>query len=110
MATRFLNSIATNVGTTEAVVYTSPVGEKSIVIGCNAANKTGAILPISLVLRSAADGTDSYIIKNLRVGNGESAELMKGNKLVLQSEDQILAITADNNAFDVILSVLIGVS
>lgn len=108
MATRFQNAIATGVGTTEAVVFTCPSNEKSIMIGCNVANTTGAILPISLVLRQGDN--DVYIVKNLRVGNGESVELMKGNKLVLQNGDQILAITADDNAFDVVASILVGVA
>lgn len=108
MATRFQNATATGVGTTETVVFTCPEDEKSILIGCNVANITNNILPISLVLRQGED--DIYIVKNLRVGNGESIELMKGNKLVLQSGDQILAISAADPAFDVIASILIGVA
>lgn len=106
MATRFQNAIAVDVGTTESVVFTAPLGEKSILIGCNVANKTGGILPVSLILRS--DSTDSYIVKNMRVSNGENAEIMKGNKLVFGPGDQLVAISADDSAFDVIASFFIG--
>lgn len=108
MSTQFQNAIVTGVGTTEEVIFTCPSGQKSILIGCNVANTTGSILPISLVVRQSVN--DAYIVKNLRVGNGESTELMKGNKLVLQSGDQILAISAAESAFDVIASILVGVA
>lgn len=108
MATQFENAIASAVGTTASVVYTCPVDKKSILIGCNVANVTGAILPVSLILRQ--DSAETYIVKNLRVGNGESVELMKGNKLVLQAGDELLAVSADSAAFDVIASILVGVT
>lgn len=108
MAAQFENAIASGVGATDTVVYTCPIDKKSVLIGCNVANITGAILPVSLILRQ--DSADTYIIKNLRVGNGENVELMKGNKLVIQAGGQLVAISAANDAFDVIASILVGVS
>jgi len=108
MATSFINAVARNVGTADAVVYTVPVGSKAILIGCNIANKTGGILPVSLILRKA--GNDAYIVRDIRIGNGENVEVMRGNKLVLAAGDQIIAKTALDDAFDVIASILLGVS
>lgn len=108
MATSFINAVSRNVGTTEAVVYSVPAGSKAILIGCNLANKTGGILPVSLMLRKASG--DAFIVKDLRVGNGENVEVMRGNKLVLAAGDAIVAHTVLDDAFDVIASILAGVS
>jgi len=108
MATSFINAVARNVGTAEAVVYTVPAGSKAILIGCNLANKTGGILPVSLILRKA--GGDTFIVKDLRIGNGENVEVMRGNKLVLAAGDAIIAQSVLADAFDVIASILAGVS
>ena len=108
MATSFINATAVNVGTTESVVYTTPAGVKAILIGCNLANKTGAILPVSLILRKQSG--DAFIVMNKRVGNGDNEEVMRGNKMVLASGDQIVAVSGDDNAFDVVASILTGVA
>lgn len=108
MATSFINAVSRNVGTAEAVVYSVPSGSKAILIGCNLANKTGGILPVSLVLRKASG--DAFVVKDLRVGNGENVEVMRGNKLVLAAGDALIATTVLDNAFDVIASILAGVS
>lgn len=108
MATSFINAVSRNVGTSDAVIYTVAAGSKAILIGCNLANKTGGILPVSLILRKAAG--DAYIVKDFRVGNGENVEVMRGNKLVLAAGDALVAKTVLDNAFDVIASILSGVS
>lgn len=108
MATSFINATVSGVGTAEAVVYTAPAGVKAILIGCNLANRTGGTLPISLILRKS--GGDIYIVKNKRVANGENEEVMRGNKMVVASGDQIVAVSNDDNAFDVVASILTGVA
>ncbi len=106
--TSFINAKATNVGTADNVVYTVPSGVKAILIGCNVANKTGGILPISLILRNS--GGDTYIVKDKRIENGANEELMRGNKLVLLSGDAIVATSGLDNGFDVVASILTGVA
>ena len=108
MATSFINAKATNVGTADSVVYTVPSGVKAILIGCNVANKTGGILPVSLILRSS--GGDTYVVKDKRIENGANEELMRGNKLVLLSGDAIVATSGLDNGFDVVASILTGVA
>ncbi len=108
MATSFINAVARNVGESEVAVYTVPAGTKAILIGCNLANKTGGILPVSLAIRKAAG--DAYIVKDMRVGNGENMEVMRGNKMVLQSGDALVCQSVLDNAFDVIASILTGVA
>lgn len=107
MATSFVNATAVDVGTAGTTVFTA-TGGKAIVIGCNVANKTGGILPVSLKIHKTSG--DVYIVKDFRVGNGENAELMKGNKLVLQTGDSLVAASALDDSFDVIASILTGVA
>lgn len=106
MATSFINATAT-VGDTETVIFTSPVNTKAILIGCNIANKTNGILPISVFLRKS--NGDTYLVKDKRVGNGENEEIMRGNKLVLQAGDSVIGISPLTNSFDIIASILTGV-
>jgi hypothetical protein len=108
MATNFINAVASNIGTTEVVIYTAPANTKAILIGCNLANTTGSILPVSLILRKTTG--DTYIVKNKRVDNGDSSEVMKGNKIILLPTDQLVAISVDDDAFDAIASILTGVA
>ena len=107
MATSFVNATVIDVGTSGSTVFTSTSG-KAILIGCNVANKTGGIVPISLSIHKQSG--EIYIVKDFRVGNGENAELMKGNKLVLQSGDSLVAKAALDASFDVIASILTGVA
>lgn len=108
MANIFNNAVATNIGTAETVIYTAPVGIKAILIGCNLSNTSPGILPISLILRKETG--DTYIVRNKRVSNGESEELMRGNKLIMLPGDSLVALTVEDNAFDAIASILTGVT
>jgi hypothetical protein len=101
----FVNAPA-RVGATEVVVYTAP--SKSILIGCNLANLTGGVLPCSLILRKT--GGDFHVVKNKRVDNGANEEVMRGNKLTLAQGDRLVAVSVVGDAFDVILSLLEGVT
>lgn len=104
----FINAPVKDVGTAERTIHTVPANTKAILIGCNLANKTGGILPVSIWVRSQAG--DFSIVKNKRVGNGENEEIMRGNKMVLVAGDSLMASAGDDNAFDVIASVLTGVA
>lgn len=109
MATSFINAPAKGVGATAVVVFESPSGVKSILIGCNLANISNGILPVSLYVQKPSN-EQFFVVKNKRIGNGENEEVMRGNKLVLEAGDKLMAVTAVENGFDVIASVLKGVS
>ena len=108
MAASFINATASGVGTAEAVLYTVPAGTKAILIGCNLANRTGGTLPVDLLLRKVSG--DVYIVKAKRVGNGENEEVMKGNKLVMQGGDSLVTSSGLDGGFDVVASILTGVT
>ena len=46
------------------------------------------------------------ILQQYRVGPGQTEELMRGNKIVLEAGDQLMASTAVDNGFDILVSVL----
>lgn len=106
MATTFVNAISRGVGTTEAVVFTAP--EKSIVIGGSITNKLSTTVPFTLILRRGTD--DTYVQKDRRVDANDPFELMKGNKLVLQTGDKIVVSAKVDSSIDAVFSILQGVS
>lgn len=108
MAT-FTNATILNVGTTATTVYAPPVATKAIVIGCSISNKSGGILPIDLWLRTTGPN-DNYLLKQFRVGNGETFEMMKGNKLVVLPGQTLMASCPVADSFTIIVSVLEGVA
>jgi hypothetical protein len=104
MAT-FKSTATRNLGTSATTIHTAASG--SVVIGLNAANIYPSELPISVWHRRG--GNDTYIIKEFRVGPGKTEELMRGNKIVLETGDTLQASTALANGFDILVSVLEGV-
>jgi hypothetical protein len=107
MATSFINAALSAVGTTLTALYTVPNDKKAVLIGCNAANITGGILPFSLVIRKG--GTDFYLRKDKRVINGGNEEIVSG-KVVMQGGDMLLCSAGLDESFDVVASILLGVS
>lgn len=101
----FKSTATRNLGTAPTTIYTAISG--TVVIGLNAANVCPTELPISIWHRRSA--ADTYILKEFRVGPGETEELMRGNKIVLQTGDTLVASTALANGFDLLVSVLEGV-
>lgn len=104
MAT-FKSTATRNLGISTSTIHTAV--SNSVVIGLNAANIYPTELPVSVWHRRA--GNNTYIIKEFRVGPGETEELMRGNKIVLQTGDTLQASTAVANGFDILVSVLEGV-
>jgi hypothetical protein len=90
MAT-FKSTATRNLGTSPTTIHTAPSG--TVVIGLSAANIYGSELPID-------------VWQQFRVGPGETEELMRGNKIVLQAGDLLMASTAVANGFDILVSVL----
>jgi hypothetical protein len=106
MTTSFQNAVARNVGESEVVMYTVAVGQKAVLMGCNASNIFGSIVPFSLILRRTAG--DTFITKDQRINNGENKEVLQG-KVVLVAGDSLVAKAGIDASFDVIASLLAGV-
>lgn len=106
MAATFNNALVNGVGTVQSVLYTSET-LKTILVGCCVTNITRATLPVTVAIRRGDALT--RIANNIRVPNGESFEAVKGNKIVLLPGDELIAYSADDNAFDIVVSLLEGV-
>ena len=106
MATTFVNAISRGVGIAEVVSFTAP--EKSIVIGGSLTNKLSTTVPVTLIIRRGTD--DTYIQKDRREDSDDPFELMKGNKLVLNTGDKLVVSSKVENSIDVVFSILQGVS
>jgi hypothetical protein len=106
MATAFVNAISRAVGTTEVISFTAP--EKSIVIGGSITNKLSTTVPFTLILRRGTD--DTYIQKDRRVEANDPFELMRGNKLVLNTGDKLVISARVDSSIDAVFSILQGVS
>lgn len=108
MAT-FTNKTTANVGVTETSVYSPPAATKAIIIGCNISNTSDGFLPVDLFLRTTGP-TDNYLLRQFRIGNGESYELMKGNKLVILPGQTLYAKCPVANSITFVISALEGVA
>lgn len=98
----FKSTPTRNLGNSPTVIHTASTG--TVVIGLNAANVYTSELPVDVWHRRSS--VDTYILKQRRVGPGATEELMRGNKIVLQAGDTLVASTAIANGFDILVSVL----
>lgn len=101
----FKSTATRSIGNTSTVIHTAI--SDSVVVGLASVNVYGSELPIDIIHRRGSDST--YILRQFRVGPGKSEELMKGNKIVLQAGDELLAQTSVAAGFDTMVSVLEGV-
>lgn len=101
----FKSTATRNVGDTATTIHTA--ASDTVVVGLNASNIYGSELPLDVIHKRGSNNT--YILKNFRVGPGQSEEVMQGNKIVLQASDELLAETSLANGFDIVVSVLEGV-
>lgn len=104
MAT-FRSATTRNLGLTPTTVFTATSG--TVVIGLSLSNVFQSELPVDVWHHRGSD--DTYILNQTRIGPGETLEVMKGNKIVLQTGDTLVASTAMADGFDIIVSVLEGV-
>lgn len=102
---QFKNAVASAVGTTSTVVYTAPTGKKTIAIGCNVTNTTGAALPVEVKVLKV-DGTAIYLAKAHRIDGGLGVDFLQGRKLVLTAGETLNVASAAASSLDCVVSVL----
>jgi len=108
MPTSFINSTANEVGTTEVLLYTTPANDKAILIGCNIANRVNSTVPFDIYIKKGSN--IYYIIKDHRIATGSNVEVMKGNKIVLNSGNTVYVKAYIADSLDITLSILSGVT
>ena len=105
MANNFKLKTKANVGVTTTNIYTAPSATTTVVIGITAANVSASNINIGIgITRASAD--DIEIGKNIPLPQGSSLEFMQGNKVVLETNDQINVDSDINNSVDAALTIM----
>ena len=103
MANNFSNYLY-NVTSSLATFYTAPAGTTTVVIGCQASNKsnTGTV---SVTLAVTSGAQTENLVKAVSIPTNASLGLISG-KLVLEAGDVLKAQTGTTGDVAIILSVL----
>jgi hypothetical protein len=107
MANTFKSNKSRLVGTSEVSVYAvgNTSGYRTIVIGCSLSNRlTNSVTASVSVYDSGND--QYYLVKDAPIPAGGALEVMAGNKLVLNQDEEIRVIASESNAVDVLLSIM----
>ncbi len=111
MTTAFTSKPTANIGATLVPLYVAPPNTKAVLVVCLLTNKTPGALPLTVIIRPAANGgSDINLLRNGKVVGGNSVDPSQGRKCVLLPGDQLMAQSVIANAFDAAVSVLEGVS
>lgn len=92
------------------VVYTSPVGVKSILIGGTFANNTNSQVALTVTILDTSETVHSAIASKIPVPAGSSFVISDTGKTLLEGNDAIKVACDTANAIDVNLSILQGVN
>jgi len=92
------------------IIYTVPGSTTTILVGMTICNRHSAATDIDVILVSDTAGSnpntnaDVYLLKDTEIPAGSTLEVFGGNKIVLQTTDQIKAQAAANDYIDISLS------
>jgi hypothetical protein len=105
MANNFKLRTKTNIGVTTVGIYTVPSATMTTVIGLTLANISGGSINVTVgISRTSSDSVS--LIKNVPSPQGSSLEIMQGNKIIMEANDSITAISDINSSLDASLSIL----
>lgn len=99
MANDFENRISSSVGTSRVDMYTTPsaVGKRSMVIGLELANVTGAAIAVDVDIWDESATAYVTIGNNINIPANSTLSFISGQKIVLSEGDK-LAVTSDTSA------------
>lgn len=92
--------------TSNASVYTAPIGGTAQIPSIRLANKSNGAVFVSVLVRSATAATSFYHICDLAMPSKMAVETVKGKPITLRSQDEIIIVASLANAVDVGGSVL----
>lgn len=105
MANNFKLKTKSSVGVTTVGIYTVPVSTSTTILGITLANVSGTGINVTVgIARTLAD--DVSLIKNVPIPQGSSLELMEGNKVILEPQDEVNVNSDVASSLDVSLSIL----
>ena len=91
-------------------VYASPGSTKSIIIGGTFANNTNNQVNLTVSVHDQSASIESAIAQKIPVPHGSSFVISDAGKTLLESDDIVKVYCDTDNAIDVNLSILTGVS
>ena len=107
MANTFKLKTKANVGVTTVGIYTAPAATTTVVIGITLANTSGSGVNVGVAVSRTSDTKeDIKLLKNAPIPAGSSLEFMSGNKIVLETSDQINVDSDTNNSVDAALTIM----
>ena len=107
MANTFKLKTKANGGVATVGIYTAPAATTTVVIGITLANTSGSGVNVGVaVSRSSDTKEDIKLLKNAPIPSGSSLEFMSGNKIVLETSDQINVDSDTNNSVDAALTIM----
>jgi hypothetical protein len=104
MANLFKSYTKSNVGTV-ATVYTVPASTTSVIIGLTLSNTTASPVNADVIVDKSI-GDTVYLAKNLELPDGTLYEFNAGNKIILETGDQLQIASSSSSSIDVMVSVL----
>ena len=107
MANTFKLKTKANVGVTTVGIYTAPAATTTVVIGITLANTSGSGVNVGVAVSRTSDTKeDIKLLKNAPIPSGSSLEFMSGNKIVLETSDQINVDSDTNSSVDAALTIM----
>ena len=107
MANTFKLKTKANVGVSTVGIYTAPAATTTVVIGITLANTSGSGVNVGVAVSRTSDTKDDIsLLKNAPIPSGSSLEFMSGNKIVLETSDQINVDSDTNNSVDAALTIM----
>ena len=107
MANTFKLKTKANVGVSTVGIYTAPAATTTVVIGITLSNVSGSGVNVGVaVSRTSTTQDDVNLLKNAPIPQGSSLEFMGGNKVVLETNDQINVNSDTNSSVDAALTIM----
>jgi hypothetical protein len=104
-------TVASNLYTTDTVLYTTPQETATIILTAQVSNVTDHTANITVIHRSnvLSGGfrvvTDTELVKNFEIAKNDAASVIVG-KIVLEEDQAILAKSGANATLKIVLSLL----
>ena len=106
MANTFKLKTKANVGVTTVGIYTAPAATTTVVIGITLANTSGSGVNVGVGITRAGATEDVKLLRNAPIPQGSSLEFMGGNKIVLETNDQINVDSDTASSVDAALTIM----
>ena len=106
MANTFKLKTKANVGVTTVGIYTAPASTTTVVIGITMSNTSGSGVNVGVGITRAGATEDVKLLRNAPIPQGSSLEFMGGNKIVLETNDQINVDSDTNSSVDAALTIM----